>query len=192
MTTEAVHNDIAEGEDATSYGEEEDASDDFSGTEDDSSDDDFEFKDLEKEIYGRLGGPPPELKDAIGMIATIDQKDVKSSSNKEKKQPTSVKKEPKINRTPLQEITSKDNEKTMDENKAKQIIETVTQSKVAALAKTIPAMEAAVMTSEETKNTPTIKNSNNVNQSSADKVESVKKGKDEDEPPKDDCGCTVM
>lgn len=192
MTTEAVHNDIAEDEDATSYGEEEDASDDFSGTEDDSSDDDFEFKDLEKEIYGRLGGPPPELKEAIGKIPAIDQKAVKISSNKEKKQHTNGKKEPKINRNPLQEITSKDNEKTMDENKANQIIETVTQSKVAALAKTIPAMEAAVMTSEETKNTPIIKNSKNVNQSSADKVEPVKKGKDEDEAPKDDCGCTVM
>jgi hypothetical protein len=193
METEAIHSNIAEGEDTTSYAEEEeeDISDDFSGKEDDSSDDDFEFKELEKEIYGRLGGPPPELQMAMDKGLQKDRKVIKKSSNKEIKQSTKDKEGLKSNRTPLQEIAPKDNEKVTDDKEAKQI---------PVPEKAIPTMVPLVMPSiinethgvksdesKEVRNTTerTYKPSTNTK-------EPVGKESDEIEAPQDDCGCIIM
>lgn len=185
---------IAEGEDATSYVEEEDEEDvsaEFSGTEDDSSDDDFEFKDLEKEIYGRLGGPPPELQLAIGK-AVEKEKDSKSSSNKDKKQATKAKEVPPKNRAPLQEITSKENEKVVTENdEAKREQENVAPSE-SPLEKPIAVTETPKMKLAETKEMSVIKNTIPTNQPSTNKERTAVNAMDENEAPKDDCGCTIM
>ena len=195
METEAIHHIIEEGEDATSYAEneeEEDASDDITGTEDDGSEeDDFEFKDLEKEIYGRLGGPPPELQEA--MTKVVDQKEMKSSNIKEKKQSTDYKEGPKVNRTALQELTSTANAKTTDDTKEKEVKENLLPTQATSV-KPIPSKENPVTISAETKEIATSKNTDHVNQTTktTKKEESAKKEKDEDEAPMDECGCTVM
>ena len=193
MEIEPTHTSMAQDEDVTSNADEDGVSDDSSGTDDDSSsDDDFEFKDLEKEIYGRLGGPPPELNKAIGKVVVTDHNENKISNNKEKKQTiTSSKAAEKSKRTPLQEITSKSNEKVAECTTTKPKVEKVTPP-VIALVNPIPAMESPKIESTVTKNVSTNPTPDQVTQTSTERVDSTiqKGGKNKD--PMGDCGCIVM
>ena len=197
MDTEPMNADMMASENVTSNVEAEidddeedysDDDDDVTGTEDDDitdGDDDFEFKDLEKEIYGRLGGPPPELKEAMKTLAVVDRNDSKKENKKEKIQVAVCTGAPnKSHKT-----TSRNSENVTD-NKPTKRKEAAPLPEVSS-SKAIPAIKTQDVITQAKKDTSTKRDNTHNDLKSPDKVECAKRN-EENEAPKDDCGCIVM
>jgi hypothetical protein len=199
MVAEPIHSrpiddedmEVGDDDDVDEDDEDDEDEDDETGSDEDASSlDDFEFKDLEKEIYGRLGGPPPELALAIDEIPKVEQKVVRKASGNLSK-PTKTPLEKKSSRgsgSPLQDVTSlKGNQNVADVAPAPSTSAPLSKP-VVGDAPTFPTAKnehsVKVEAAKENEMVPQKSDKHN-------KVEQAKNG-DESEAPMDDCGCIVM